>query len=241
MKIMKKIFLLALILGFLPILQSCNDESSQDYILDIATVKTIESNQYYLKLDNSKSLRPGSTLVPGYTAVDGQRVLAGFTPLDDINDGYDYVVRINSIYNILTKPIEDLNSANEQEFGNDPINIPLDGIWIGSDYLNIEFYINVPISNIHKISLVNNTDIPPANDGYLHLELRYNTYDDISNYVNKGIVSFNLADNGPSSQYKGIKLKINSALNGHRELLFNYSDQRPVALKEIEDISLHLK
>lgn len=245
MRTIKRVFLFATILGLLPIFQSCNNDgySLGNYALDIATVKTIESNQYYLELDNDKTLWPAGTLIPGYQAKDGQRVLADFTLLDDKFGDYDYAVRVNSIYNILTKSIEDLNSENEEEFGNDPISIPTNGIWIGSHYLNIEFFMHVPASKKHRISLVRNTEITAPDDEYLHLELRYNTYDDVSNYVNKGIVSFDLleAENSTSSKYKGVVLKINSAVNGFKDLVFDYSDVIPVVPKGIKDVSLHVK
>lgn len=243
MKPIKKTLLFALLLGILPITQSCDKDKDNgpNYIIRIATVKTLESNQYYLLLDDNKTIWLSSSLIPGYVPKDGQRVLADYTLLDETNADYTYVAQINNIHNVLTKSIEQLTSENKVDFGNSPINIPGGGIWVGSNYLNIEFFMYVPISKRHKISLVQNTLVTPAVDGYLHLELRYNTYNDISPYVNRGIVSFDLGVNGPSSQYKGIKLIINSAINGTRELLFNYSDQGSVSLSsDLKDVSLHV-
>lgn len=245
MEIIKKILFYGLILGLLPIFQSCNDDRNLDenYYIDIATIKTIEPNQYYIELDSDKTLWPSGTLIPNYQPEDGQRVLADFTVLDEISEGYDYAVRINSIYNIRTESIEDLNAENQEEFGNDPINIPLGGIWVSSHYLNIEFLMYTPINTKHRISLVKNTMVTPDDGSYLHLELRYNTYDDVSSYVNRGIVSFDLGEgeNGVSSKHKGVVLKINSAVNGFKDLVFDYSDEKPVAPSAVKNISMYLK
>ena len=84
-------------------------------------------------------------------------------------------------------------TEEEEEFGNDPIVIYQGDMWLGGKYLNVIFHQNLPRSTKHRISLVQNLmdttepgepgdpsapeTVNVAKDGYVHLELRYNTYD----------------------------------------------------------------
>ena len=64
----------------------------------------------------------------------------------------------------------------------------------GRKVLNIIFRQNLPRSEKHRISLVENKiatepgepetpeTLSIGEDGYVHLELRYNTYDDVTDY-----------------------------------------------------------
>lgn len=56
---------------------------------------------------------------------------------DNYPEGYDCSVKVLSIKEILTKPIEELTAENEEEFGNDPVDIFEDNMWISGGYLNI--------------------------------------------------------------------------------------------------------
>lgn len=51
-------------------------------------------------------------------------------------------------------------------------------------------------------------------EGYLTLELRYNTYDDMTGLYGNGAVSFNLNSIEALPGMKGVKIKLNSAVNG---------------------------
>ena len=59
-------------------------------------------------------------------------------------------------------------------------------------------------------------------DGYVHLELRYNDYDDVTGYGNWGAVSYNLNSLNFTDATKGIKLKLNSSVNGEIEVAFDF-------------------
>ena len=83
----------------------------------------------------------------------------------------------------------------------------------------------MPRSEKHRISLVQNKIEPEApetpealnvdEDGYIHLELRYNTYDDVTGYRGWGRVSYNLEEFYPTAkdaaetEFKGFKVTIN--------------------------------
>lgn len=228
---MKKLnlYLLAIMMMTIPVLQSCDDDgySLGDFVVRMATVRVTDGNSYYLEIDNGKTLWPAATDIPWYKPVDGQRTLANYTLLSDNFQGYDHAVKVNYLSNVLTKPVETLTAENEEEYGNDPAYI--EQMWVGGNYLNVQFVFNVPYGEAHRVSLVRNTtgeDNLIDDEGYVHLEYRYNNQDDMSGYRRRSFVSFNLGEYGPQTEaqiyVKGIKVKINSIVNGEKEIVFDY-------------------
>lgn len=208
---MKKLnwFLLAVLLAVIPALQSCDDNdgySIGDMGVDWATVRVLSGNTYYLEGDSWGTMWLGGSNV-WYKPIDGQRIISSFNPLYDDFQGYDHAVMLNRVSIVLTKEVEDLTAENEAEFGNDPIVIWKNDMWIGGNYLNVIFQQNLPLKEKHRISLVRNTTIEDPNDGYIHLECRYNDYDDLSGYGLPGYVSFNLSSLDIEENTKGIKVK----------------------------------
>ena len=229
---MKKLnlYLLAMIMIAIPVLQSCDDDdgySLGNFTVRMATVHVISDNTYYLEIDNGKTLWPAATDIPWYKPVDGQRALANYTLLSDNFEGYDHAIKVNYLSNVLTKTIEELTAENENEYGNDPAYI--EDMWIGGNYLNVQFVFSIPYENPHRVSLVKNMTKEPLIDdeGYLLLEYRYNNQDDVSNYGRRSFVSFNLGEYAPGTNtdlvIKGIKVKINSIKNGERDIVFDYN------------------
>ena len=143
---------------------------------------------------------------------------------------------------VVTIPAE-----NEEEFGNDPILIYQGDMWLGGKFLNIIFHQYLPRSEKHRISLVQNKIEPEApetpealnvdEDGYIHLELRYNTYDDVTGYRGWGRVSYNLEEFYPTAkdaaetEFKGFKVTINSKENGEGRVIVLDLDH-PVGVPE---------
>ena len=141
-------------------------------------------------------------------------------------------VKMEGIQELLTKEVEDMSTEEEaEEFGNDPILIYQGDMWLGGKFLNIIFRQNLPRSEKHRISLVENKiatepgepetpeTLSIGEDGYVHLELRYNTYDDVTDYWGWGRVSYNLEKFYPTPKegettMKGFKVTINSEENG---------------------------
>ena len=97
----------------------------------------------------------------------------------DNYEGYDHAVKILGIQNVLTKQVETLTPETDEEFGNDPVTIYQGDISISGGYMNIIFLQNLPAKEKHRISLVRPQDDAElyGEDGYVHLELRYNDYD----------------------------------------------------------------
>lgn len=232
MKTMKKLnlYVLAVLVAMIPVMQSCNDDdkySSGNFVFRMATVHVISGETYYLEIDNGKTLWPSVTKILGYKPIDGQRVLADYTPLGHL-ESYDEAVRVNYLFNILTKQVEELTAGNEAEYGDDPVHI--EKMWLGANFLNIQFLFNIPSYKAHRVSLVQNTTTGKPlidEDGYINLEYRYNTYDDVSPYGRRSFVSYNLGEYGPLSEtldegVVGLKVRINSAVNGEKEIVLTY-------------------
>ena len=186
---------------------------------------------------------PATTDYFWYSPIDGQRVILYFNPLyDNYPEGYDCSVKVLNIKEILTKPIEELTAENEEAFGNDPVDIFEGNMWISGGYLNIIFNQNMPSKMKHLVSLVKNTTITPVQDGYIHLEYRYNTYADTTGYWRNGAVSFNLKSLKITSETKGIKVKINSAKNGEKEVSFDLKETpSPVGLSQMDFSQMEIK
>lgn len=152
-------------------------------------------------------------------------------------------------------------TEEEEEFGNDPIVIYQGDMWLGGKYLNVIFHQNLPRSTKHRISLVQNLmdttepgepgdpsspeTVNVAEDGYVHLELRYNTYDDVTGYWGWGRVSYNLEDFYPTEEngettMKGFKVTINSKENGEGRVIvldFDHPVGVPEKAKDVHSTS----
>ena len=225
-------FLLAILFVLIPALQSCDDNdgySVGDIGVGWATVRVLSGNAYYLDSDRYGTLWLSGNDVYWYKPVDGERVFVRFNPLWDNYEGYNLAVKLEGLRPILTKQVEELTSENEAEYGNDPVDIIQQNIWVSTGYLNVIYEQNIPLYKKHRVSLVRNTTVEPVEDGYVHLEYRYNTYDDVSDHWGQGVVSFNLNSLDMEGK-KGIKLKLNSAVNGEVEIVLDIKGR-----SEVED------
>ena len=187
-------------------MQGCNDEgySLGDFHVSYATIVRESSSTYTLRLDSGEKLWIGAGYL-NYPGVEGQRVIADFTLLGDEYEGYDHIVKVNNLYEILTKPIEEINTEEEDiEFGNDGLP-SINKMWLGGGYLNVKFTHILPIKELHRVSIVQNKLIEYPDDEYIYLEFRYNTYNDLSDYILNSIASFNL-NNIDLKEKKGLKI-----------------------------------
>ena len=221
---------MAICLAVMPVLQSCDDDDDGFSVGDFtpplwATVR-VTGNAFYLDCDVWGKLWPTNVNLGGYEPADGQRVLTVFNPLVKEYGDFDYAVNILRLQEVLTKEVEELTPENDSEFGNDPVFIHKGDIGISGGYMNIIFLQNLPSDTKHRISLVrpqNDAELY-AEDGYIHLELRYNTYDDLTGLRVYGAVSYNLNSLDITSETKGIKLKLNSEVNDEVELTFDLKE-----------------
>lgn len=253
---MKRLHWLVLMmcLAVLPALQSCDDLDDGYSIGDFsypnwATVR-VTGNAFYLNSDTWGTLWPINTNMGWYQPVDGQRVVTIFNPIYDNYGEYDHAVKIERIWHALTKGVEPLTAENEEEYGNDPVFIYKGDITISGGYMNIIFMQNLPKNSDtkHRISLVQraeDAEVPlddeAADDGYIHLELRYNDYDDLSGVRVAGLVSFNLKDLDITSETKGIKLKLNSEVNKEVEITFDKQPDNSDKASNLDFSKMQLK
>lgn len=217
---------MAVCLAVMPVLQSCDDDdgySLGDFTPPLWATVRVTGNAFYLDCDVWGKLWPVNIDMDWYEPVDGQRVLTMFNPLSDKYGEYDHAVKLLRLQDVLTKEVEVLTPENEEEFGNDPVRIYHGDIGISGGYMNIIFLQNLPSNTKHRISLVRPQDDAElyAEDGYIHLELRYNNYDDLTGLRAYGAVSYNLSSLDITSETKGIKLKLNSEVNDEVELTFD--------------------
>lgn len=190
---MKKRILLLLAAVISITLTSCDNDdwSSDSYWVDMGTVQKVSptSHEFYILLDNGDKVWPAITNFPYYNPKDGQRIIASYTILSNRHDGYNHDVKINDIYQVLTKPIVKLTTANADSIGNDPLVIT--DAWIASDHLNIEFEF-LGDSKRHMVNLVESDQFPSTPE-LAKLQFRQNGYGDSQRYRMRGIVSFSIS------------------------------------------------
>lgn len=206
-------------------LQSCDnddDYSLGNYIVAMATVAKETGTVYpYFVLDNKKTVWVAASAVAYEGLQPGQRVIGNFTILADDRDGFDYYARVNNYTLVLTKDVINLTEDNVDSIGNSETTI-ID-IWVGANYLNVEFWMVYPSYKKHMVNLVNNRMLPVDNDGYAHLEFRYNNMGDDKGKMVPSIVSFDLGQYGPSNkELRGLKVKVNSLKGGEKAYTFDY-------------------
>ncbi|MEI8085362.1 MAG: NigD-like protein [Paludibacter sp.] len=209
MKTMVRILFLSLII---PLFVACDVDDDNRYVVnnyyvDIATVKNPDSlSTFFFRLDNDKLMLTAATNLYHYKPKDGQRIVAYYSILSDkrATSLYDYDVKLNNAYSVLTKGIFQITSSMQDSIGNDSISIS--EIWIGSDYLNVEFrYLG--FNQIHYINLVSDAS-KVYTDGKVHLEFRHNANKDMPSYYRQGIVSFNLKSLQATTTNKTLNLVI---------------------------------
>lgn len=191
---MKRLIKLSMIF-FIVALVSCNDNDNNhdidNYQVDIATVQNPYGlSTFFFKLDNNKLMWVDESNFRNYAPVDGQRIVVNYSIISDkrATHLYDYDVRLNDAYNVLTKSIFNVTKATQDSIGND--SIAIEDMWIGSDYLNIQF-VYPGYNKIHYINLVNDTS-RVFTDGKTHLYFKHNSNNDSPVELKSGIVSFRL-------------------------------------------------
>lgn len=178
-------------IGIILLLSSCDDSAHSlgEFRINIATAVPEGENTYSLLLDNGTRLWPAATSVP-YKPVKNQRVFLNYTILSGAQDGYDHYIKVNDIWDILTKKVIELNTQNEDSIGNDPVKT--NAVWVGGDYLNISFMFNYGGVQPHAINLVNNKLVESSSSQSTMLEFRHNSYQSQQSKLYEGFVCFDL-------------------------------------------------
>jgi hypothetical protein len=185
------IFLSLLVLSLVSCKDDDNDFILNDFHISIATVENLnQSSNFLFRLDDNTLMFSSSSSIPFYIPKDGQRIIANYSIISKMARGsiFDYSVKLNDAYSVLTKTIFSITKATQDSIGND--SVVIDDIWIGSDYLNVKF-LYTGYNKVHFINLVSDTS-KIYSDGKIHLEFRHNANGDVSSFYKSGIVSFNL-------------------------------------------------
>ncbi len=169
-----------------------DDKYAGKHRVSIATVENADStNVFFLRLDNDTLLWTAESNFNNYKPKTGQRVIANYTLLSDkrATGLYDYDVKLNDVYEVLTKGIFQITPDKQDSIGHDSIYVS--EMWIGSKYLNIEFLYQ-GYNKTHFINLVADT-AKTYDDEKIHLEFRHNANNDYPMYNRWGIVSFDIS------------------------------------------------
>ena len=180
------------LIGLMFVLFSCDDNNKYslgDFRIDIATIEPVGDNAYALVLDNGDRLWPAATDVR-YLPKFNQRAIVNYTILSDRQGEFTHYVKVNDIWNVLTKKAIELNAMNADSIGNDPVKV--NGIWVGGDYLNVDFMFNYGGIRPHAINLVENTLSSTASPDAIDLEFRHNSYESANTMLYEGFACFDL-------------------------------------------------
>lgn len=194
----KLIFYLSVVFMF-SFLAGCDflDDDDDGYSLNDAWIgfglveKDTVSDVFSIELDNGTVLFPVTNSGWNSQVSDNQRVLVNFTILDEKKDSINtdqYIVRINSLRNILFKGILELTPAIEDSIGNDPIHVK--DHWLKDNMLNFELQYRGG-SKLHFINLVRQPDSTATEP--VILELRHNANDDPDMVNMSAVVTFDLS------------------------------------------------
>jgi len=189
---MKKMFLFMFIIVLVTSCMDNNDTYNDNTEVSIATVENPDSaTQFYLRLDNNIRLYCSDSELMNYRPKDGQRIIANYRILTSKSDTsyYQYDIQLIDVYEVLTKDVLNIQPEQQDSIGNDVISIR--NMWIGSDYLNVEF--NYPGYNkIHFINLIWDSS-KTYDDAKLHYEFRHNANNDDPTNSKWGMASFDLS------------------------------------------------
>lgn len=224
MKYVRKLmYIVVSILGITTFYACGNDDSTSSTTVEVgmATVEKLPQNDVpYFVQDNGSKLRVVQSLVPYQNLKAGERVFGSFTLLQPGEGGFNYNVRLNDYTMVVVQDVIDLNVDNADSIGNNRVQIR--DIWPAADYLNLRFMLNYPGQKRPIINLVFNQMNPLENDGYAHLEIRYNNNGNQSRLV-PGLVSFKLGEYGPSNTaLKGLKVLVNPLEGAEKTYTFSY-------------------
>lgn len=173
---------------------ACSDDgySLDKYWESIVTVNKIGDNTYDFTLDNGKKLwvaaPAGLNLKPKY-----DRAIINYTILSDQMDGYDHYIKLNRLWDVLTKDVVYVapdDQEGQESIGHDPVKVH--SMWQGGDYLNIYFGINTGEKESHLLNLVSADPDLSKDEDIVKLEFRHNANGDPELYPSKGYVSFSL-------------------------------------------------
>jgi hypothetical protein len=200
------------------LLFSCENSDDVDYGYGeyYEELVTAKGNDVFL-LDNGKTLINASKNT-GKSVQAGDRVLLNYTLLSEKTTGYDYTVRVNGLSKI---PLGDLKPVDQKTIDaavNDPV--LFESLWLGSHYLNLQFYFNYK-SEQHYIGLL--TDSTLLKNDTIHIYFRHDPQNDKPGYSNKAILSVDMEKTlGKPEKKKVLLLNISTINYGEKQYELKY-------------------
>lgn len=239
---MKKL-LTGIIVLFLII--SCNNDDVNSNDKNWQAIATVEnptlSTTFNFRLDNGDLMYTNTAGLLNYKPKDGQRIIANYSVIETTsptNSTVKNVVRLNDAYEILTKGIFKIKPAQQDSIGNDQIEIR--SIWVGSDYLNVEF-VYLGYNKNHYVNLVSD-DAKTYTDNKTHLEFRHNANGDYPSSSKWGMASFDLRSlKANHNSNDSVKLIIHTKEYGtttDKTYALTYKFGVPTAAQSAKNISL---
>ena len=199
------------------ILFSCEDKIV-DYGLDTYYVEIVTA-----QIENEFLSDKGIRIVAApnenqKTYAFGDRVLINYTLLSSTASENSYDVRINGSAKIPLGKLELSNASSINSAVKEPV--LLESVWIGSHYLNMQFYLNYK-SVVHKIGLL--TDSTRLESDTLRMYFTHNSNNDPPGYPSHAYLSFDLQDIlGAPGNTRPISVQINTSNYGNKTYEFEY-------------------
>ena len=204
-------------IAFIFILFSCEDKTV-DYGLDVYYVElvTAQNDNEFLTDHGKKIVATANENKKTYAS--GDRVLLNYTLLSSTASDDSYKVRINGSVKIPLGKITLSNDSNINSAQREPV--LLESVWIGSHYLNMQFYFNYK-SATHKIALL--ADSTSIKSDTLRMYFIHDTNNDPPGYPTHVYLSFDLADVlGPPGNARNISVQVNTSNYGDKVYGFEY-------------------
>lgn len=174
--------------------QSCLDDDDNDtslgYPTAVVTVCPTLDGGFEMRLDDKTVLYPSNMSSSPYGQKE-VRALVNYTVDKNSAAEGNIFVTVNRLDSIRTKyPAVSLGEADDETFGNDPIEIVRDWVTVAEDgYLTLRFRtLWGPSSTPHYISLL--TGVNP--DDPFELELRHDAKGDVNGVWKDALIAFNL-------------------------------------------------
>ncbi len=204
---------------------ACDDDNDDGYWYlypnALVTVKPVDSESFYMQLNDDITLEPANMKGSPFGAKE-VRALTNYTRLQEKSENYDQLVYVNWIDSILTKPAITVAEAEAEGLTRqDPVEIVRDWVTIAEDgYLTLRFRAKLEGDNRtpHLVNLV--TGVNPENP--YEVQFRHDTNGDGQRIWGDGLVAFRL-DGLPDTEGKTVKLKLTwKSFSGPKSAEFEY-------------------
>ncbi len=212
-------------------LQSCLDDKYEnfDFPNALVTVKQNDEKVTYLQLDDKTTLFPVNLTSTPFGGKE-VRALVNYKDSEASSEGFSKAVHVHWMDSIRTKMmVPDLKEENDEEYGNDPIDIINDWVTIAEDgYLTLRFRTLWGSQNkVHNVNLVAGVN---PDDPY-EVEFRHNAFGDLNGVAKDGLVAFKLNEL-PDTNGETVKLKLKwKSFDGDKTVEFDYATQKATPAK----------